>query len=185
MLEEGERGRARERDKRDHQCSKSHRHGEQIETYEASLFLFLVGDVERGDHRCGAVGAAVGCDQERKDDPQSLGFLRTPCTAFISWSPMRKATSAGRTAVSARMCSTTVKGSATKPVNEDDQPEQRKQRKEAVESDPRGDQPDIVVPHALVGALGDVLPCRLRGICARRIRLMSPVRDRSCARAKL
>ena len=137
--------------------SERHRDGQQVEADEASLLLLLVGDVERGDHRCGAVGPAIGCDEEGEQDPQSLGLLRRPDR--VHQLVADEEGDVGRKHRGQRPHvldhGERIGGEA---VNEDDQPEQRKKRKEAVESDPGRDQRDIVVPHPLVGALDDVLP---------------------------
>ena len=43
-------------------------------------------------------------------------------------------------------------------VDQYDEPKQRKEGKESVESDSSGYEPHIVVPHPLIGALDDILP---------------------------
>ena len=83
-----------------------------------------------------------------------------------------KATSVGRTAGQRAHMLDHRQRVGDEAIGEDDQAKQRKQREEAVEGDAGRDQPDIVVPRALVGPRGDVLPRPPRHL-PRRARLVS------------
>jgi hypothetical protein len=78
VLEKGKcRGR-RERTQGDQKCRECHRYRKHVEGEKRPFFLFLVGDVERCDHRGSPVGAAVDCDQEGKQDAEALRLLGSP-----------------------------------------------------------------------------------------------------------
>ena len=139
---------------------------------EKAPFLFLfIRDVERGQDRCRAVGPAIGANQEGECDAKALRLLRGPDGVHQLVADDEGDVRRKHGGQRAHMFDHRER-IGREPIGENDQPEQRKQREEAVESNAGRDEADIVVPHALVGPKRDVLPRGARHL-PRRARLMS------------
>src|SRR5438270_2436982 len=157
MLKERQRRRAGDRSESEQHRAERQGDGEQVIADEAALFLLLIGDIESGQHRRGAVRSPIGPHQEGDGDAETLGLLR--CPDRIHQLVADNECDVGREHGSQRAhMLDNGERIGGDPIDQHHQPQKRQQREEAVEGDSGRDEADIVVPHALVRPLGNILP---------------------------